>query len=98
MARKKLLIENPALIIDKLYYSQKSSTLLVGIIWVFMVFVSFMGNVWAYNVFNNSLKSSLYESNQATVKQQNITSDITIGKQIIIIWGKEYTLEITPKF
>lgn len=99
MRSKKLLIENPSIIIDKIYYSQKSSTFLVGIIWTFMVFMSFIGNIWIDNLSNTSLlKSSLYESVWTPKIEQNNISNITIGKQTIIIWWKEYTLEITPKF
>lgn len=97
MRNKKILIDNPELIINNCYYSQKNSTLLVGFVWVFMVIISFLGNSWV-NAFELPVKSSIFESVITKQSTQNVIENITIWKQTVIIWWKEYTLDLSPNF
>lgn len=98
----KLIIDNPELILTDLYYSQTSSTLLVAFVWVFMVLISLLWNSWV-NVFDKPIKSSILDFSSSSfidtqTKQEDVLWELTIGKQVVKIWWKEYSVEITPKF
>lgn len=98
--KKQIILSNPDTVLIDLYFSQTNSTLLIAFIWVFMVFISFLWNTWV-NAFDKPLKSSVLEiwvTAPKVIPKPIISPDLTIWKQVITIWWKEYTVEITPKF
>lgn len=101
MKKKQIVLNSPDTVLIDLYFSQTNSTLLIAFIGVFMVLISFLWNTWVSAFEKPLLKSNVLESSIAVSKDTstvNLSSELTIGKQIITIWWKEYTVEITPKF
>ncbi|MDD2565376.1 MAG: hypothetical protein PHZ26_00530 [Candidatus Gracilibacteria bacterium] len=83
---------------------EKNNTSLVGIIGVFIMLVSMIGNT--NNSSPNFLKTSLYENKAVALSnnQENSFLDnnslgvLSIGKQTVFINGQEFIIEITPKY
>jgi len=100
MKQKQIFLNNPDVVLTDLYFSQTNSTLLIGFIGVFMVLISFLWNNWV-SAFDKPLKSSILEtwfSFWNNSSRDIFSQDLTIWKQIINIWWKEFTVDITPNF
>lgn len=73
--------------------TEKNSTSLVWIIWLLIICFS---QLWASNINLQDVKSNILE-HEKIAKVSNINY-LEIWKQVVIIWWKEYLIEISPKY